>query len=50
MENLETISWLDFLTRGEPEDIDESEQRYLINLKLFNVNEQFNGSNKIIIH
>ena len=22
----------------------------IINLKLFNVNEQFNGSNKIIIH
>ena len=29
-ENPHTTSWLDFLTKGEPEDIDESEKRYLI--------------------
>ena len=28
-ENPKTTSWLDFLTKGEPEDIDESEKRYL---------------------
>ena len=28
-EKVETTSWLDFLTKGEAEDVDESEQRYL---------------------
>ena len=29
MENFETTSWLEFLTSGDPEDIDESDKRYL---------------------
>ena len=29
-ENPSTTCWLDFLTKGEPEDINESEKRYLI--------------------
>ena len=30
VEKPNSTSWLDFLTKGEPEDIDKSEKRYLI--------------------
>ena len=34
IENVKTTSWLYFLTIGEPEDIDESEKRYLFHISV----------------